>query len=56
MVYLKYSIDTGEGDVNVTEAFKELNSLLRMDLLGDWLSVLQREYDKAREDFSNDYR
>ena len=45
---LKANYECGEGSIRLTPEFNSENSLLKMDVLSDWIYDLQEEYDKAR--------
>ena len=53
---LTMDYDNGEGFVALTEAFRKSDALLRADVLRDWISELQDEYRKARDDMHRDWR
>lgn len=48
---LKWDLDNGEGSVGNIEAFRQLDPLLRCDILTDWLHALNTEHVQACEDF-----
>jgi|LakMenEpi03Aug12_release.lakeMendotaPanAssembly.Ray.scaffolds.fasta_scaffold31114_7 hypothetical protein len=41
------SLETGEGDVRFPKDWENWSSLLRADLLKDWIGVLTNEYEKS---------
>ena len=45
---LKANYEFGEGSIRLTPEFNSENSLLKMDVLSDWIYDLQEEYSKAR--------
>ena len=47
---LKWDLYSGEGSVGNTEAFRQLDPLLRCDILGDWINGLQNEHEIAHKD------
>lgn len=49
-VSLKANFETGEGEIGNLEAWREHNSLLRLDLLKDWIYDLEQEYNKTLEE------
>lgn len=46
----KWDLYNGEGSIGNTESFRQLNPLLRCDILGDWISDLENEHDIAHKD------
>jgi hypothetical protein len=46
----KWSFDSGEGSIGNLEAFRELDPLMRCDLLGDWIYDLQAEHKLAHKE------
>lgn len=48
---LKWDLDNGEGSIGNTEAFRQLDPLLRCDILTDWIYELNKEHEQASEDF-----
>ena len=44
---LKMNLDNGEGEFIATKEFKELNNLLKLDILQSWIYDLTEEYNKA---------
>lgn len=51
----KWDLDWGEGTIGNLEKFREADSLLRLDLLSDWIHALQEEYELAYFEFVEDY-
>lgn len=47
---LKWDLDNGEGSIGNTESFRQLDPLLRCDLLTDWISDLHNEHELAHKD------
>ena len=48
---LKANFQTGEGDIGNVLAWQETNNpLLRLDILADWIALLEDEYEQARID------
>lgn len=45
------NFDAGEGDVGNLEKWRKNNALLRMDLLQDWLGLIEDEYALAFKDY-----
>jgi len=45
---LMANYECGEGSISLTPEFNYENSLLKLDVLSDWIYDLQEEYDKAR--------
>jgi hypothetical protein len=45
---LMANYECGEGSISLTLEFNYENSLLKLDVLSDWIYDLQEEYDKAR--------
>jgi hypothetical protein len=48
---LKIDWDNGEGDVCLPEPFLKDHPLFRLDVLKDWIGVLERHYDEAYSEF-----
>lgn len=48
---LKWDLDNGEGSIGNTESFRQLDPLLRCDILTDWIYELNKEHEQASEDF-----
>lgn len=53
---LTANLDGGEGNVSIPQDWKNLHPLLKMDILGDWIGVLESEYKKSRKDFRNSFK
>ena len=55
---LKWDLDSGEGSIGNLESFRqELNPVMRLDLLQDWIHDLQEEYNETIGiEFSEDPR
>jgi|LakMenE18May11ns_1017448.scaffolds.fasta_scaffold8279550_2 hypothetical protein len=50
-ITLKANFQTGEGDIGNIEKFRSENyAMLRLDLVADWLDLLENEYEQARLD------
>lgn len=47
---LKWDLDNGEGSIGNLDKFRQLDGLMRMDLLTDWMADLQNEYEAAYAD------
>lgn len=47
---LKANFFTGEGCIGNIEKFRELDSLIRLDLLRDWIYELTNEYESASKE------
>ncbi len=47
----KWDYENGEGSIGNLDKFRELDSLMRLDLLSDWISELEQEHERASEDF-----
>jgi hypothetical protein len=50
------NLDNGEGDISFPQDWKNLDSLLQMDILGDWIGILESEYKKSRKQFRNSFK
>ena len=49
---LKADFDAGEGNVGNLENFRAYHDgLMRMDLLKDWIGILEQEYELAHVDY-----
>ena len=54
---LKADFNAGEGDVGNLENFRACHDgLMRMDLLKDWIGILEHEYRVARVDNRREMR
>ena len=40
---LKINIDDGEGEFKIIKEFKELNNLIKLDIMRDWIWDLKQE-------------
>ena len=50
-ITLKANFQAGEGDIGNIERFRSENyAMLRLDLLADWIGLLEQEYEQARID------
>jgi hypothetical protein len=50
-ITLKANFQSGEGDIGNIEKFRSENyAMLRLDLLADWIGLLEQEYEQARID------
>jgi hypothetical protein len=50
-ITLKANFQTGEGDIGNIDKFRSTNyAMLRLDILSDWLALLEDEYEQARLD------
>jgi len=47
---LKANFETGEGDIGNIDKWSENEPLLKVDILGDWIALLQIEYDIAHQE------
>jgi hypothetical protein len=47
---LKANFQTGEGDIGNIEKWSENEPLLKVDILQDWIALLQIEYDVAYQE------
>lgn len=45
--YLILDMDAVEGEVVILKDFDKLGGIALLDTLGDWLGLLQREYDRV---------
>jgi hypothetical protein len=49
--------DSGEGDVTLRlDGMCNENALFRLDVLQDWIGLLQREYDITLKEFDSEYQ
>jgi len=39
--------DDPDGDITLSEYFDEYGDIAKLDVLGDWIGLLQREYDEV---------
>ena len=55
---LKWDLDSGEGSIGNLDSFRqEFNTIMRLDLLQDWIHDLQEEYNETIGiEFSEDPR
>ena len=44
---LKINIDDGEGEFKIIKEFKELNNLIKLDIMREWIWDLKQEYNKT---------
>ena len=47
---LKANFETGEGDIGNIDKWSENEPLLKLDILRDWIALLQIEYDVAHQE------
>ena len=47
---LKANFETGEGDIGNIDKWSENEPLLKVDILRDWIALLQIEYDVAHQE------
>lgn len=47
---LKANFQTGEGDIGNIDKWAENEPILKIDMLSDWIYLLQIEYDKAYQE------
>lgn len=52
---LKIDWSSGEGEVEFSSRFLNKSSLFRMDVIQDWISQLDFEYQKAQREFCEYY-
>jgi hypothetical protein len=52
---LWYSENQDSGDVTVSEYYDSLDSIQKLDLLGDIIGMLNREYKVAQDEFHAEY-
>lgn len=43
----KWDLENGEGSIGNLDKFRQLDSLLKLDLLSDWVTDLQQEHERA---------
>ena len=49
-------MDSGEGDVTLRlEGMCDMGLLFRLDVLQDWIGLLQREYNITLQEFNEEY-
>ena len=46
----KWDLDNGEGSIGNLDAFRQLDPLLRCDILTDWIYELNKEYKLAQRE------
>jgi hypothetical protein len=51
---LKIDTDNGEGEFKVIKEFKELNNLIKLDIMRDWIWDLKQEYNKTFDCFKKE--
>ena len=44
--------DSGEGSISIRQEFEQENTLMKLDLLKDWIAQIQTEYDNELKNFS----
>lgn len=50
-ITLKANFQAGEGDIGNIDKFRSENyAMLRLDILADWIALLENEYEQARLD------
>lgn len=47
----KWDLENGEGSIGNIDAFRQLDPLLRCDILTDWIYDLNKEHEQASRDF-----
>lgn len=56
-ITLKANFANGEGEIGNIKKWREMNpSLLRADILLDWVSLLEQEYNVAINDMRKEYK
>ena len=54
-LYVTYNLDSGEGmEVEFARAFEDETSLFRLDVLKDAIGMLENEYEKVHEEWTNE--
>jgi hypothetical protein len=48
----KWDLENGEGSIGNLDAFRQLDPLLRCDILTDWIYDLNKEHEQASQDFA----
>lgn len=46
----RWDLDNGEGSIGNLEKFRQLDPLMRCDLLTDWIAALDEEHDFASKE------
>jgi hypothetical protein len=46
----KWDLENGEGSIGNIDAFRQLDPLLRCDILTDWIYELNKEHEQASQD------
>jgi hypothetical protein len=52
-LWMKGDLDL-DGDVTIIKDFDDFHRIEKLDLLQDWIGLLQREYDKLIKEKEND--
>ena len=52
--FFKMDLDNGEGEFKLTNEFKSEDSLLKLDIMKDWLVMLKKEYNITIDEFQNE--
>lgn len=50
---LKANFDAGEGEIGNLDEFRKHDTLMRLDLLKDWIYDLEQEYNKTFDEHQN---
>ena len=54
--FFKMDLDNGEGEFNVSLEFKNENSLLKLDIMKDWLVMLKEEYNNTLDEWQDEMK
>jgi hypothetical protein len=46
----KWDLENGEGSIGNIDAFRQLDPMLRCDILNDWIYDLNKEHEQASQD------
>ena len=54
--FFKMDLDNGEGEFNISLEFKNENSLLKLDIMKDWLVMLKEEYNNTLDEWQDEMK
>ena len=54
--FFKMDLDNGEGEFNPSLKFKNENSLLKLDIMKDWLVMLKKEYNNTLDEWQDEMK
>jgi hypothetical protein len=54
--FFKMDLDCGEGEFNPSLKFKNENSLLKLDIMKDWIVMLKKEYNNTLDEWQDEMK